>query len=615
MNAAWTRRLTLLVATAVVAAGLVATPIPTAGAADGARTVEVPALWAGTDAKGKPASGIERATVTTRATPKPEFEVDLKSVKAKGAGPQWVAASALAAAVGMLYAGNDPRVYGANYTITGPIDGPSAGAILTIGTLAALHGDDLDPKVTMTGTISPDGTVGVVGLVLYKIDAASEAGFETVMIPYGTQRQYDKSGEVDAVEYGKQRGVDVIVVKDIVEAYRVFTGRTLVPRLKTEPALDPAVEKVATTTTTALVASVDAAFAGLPDGVGPAAREELGVQVQQVHDAQAQGDRALTYGLGVDTYQNLQRAAAAADVRAQVAAEGVDATRAALLAQAGALATRADAYLVEKSKVAGLGLEQQLQMPIALGWITFAIATLEYYESALTNPATNADELVADASVIADQRAAIEIFGPDAVATVEAAVSPRGPRDAQVAGFLSGYSSFLRTSADANLEYAVALAGDSAKRSSPEVFGTATGMQAGNAVITDRVESVDAEAAQLARAVSYFAFGEVIVSGRSFGMRGFGIGADPTLAGDATLLSNSVTNGGSLALRSSAAATAVGSPVDYGIWQSQWGSALFDRLSGTPREAAAGAIALGEIWYSLIGSRIVLAAEEGLVRK
>ena len=608
------RRLLSLLCSIALSAGVLAAVASPAGAAQ-ARTVQVPALWAGTDAKGKPVSGIERATVTTRETPVPEFEVDLKSVKAKGAGPQWVAASALAAAVGMLYAGNDPRVYGANYTITGPIDGPSAGAILTIGTLAALRGDRLDDKVTMTGTISPDGTVGVVGLVLYKIRAAARAGFDTVLIPYGTQRQFDGTKEVDAVEFGKSLGLDVRVVEDVTEAYRVFTGKNLVPKSAAIPALEPAVEAVVASTTAALAARTASALAALPAGVSAAERDDLAAQVAAVQTAAAGTDRATAYGLGVDTYQNLQRAAARADLRAAVAANGVDAARTALIAQIDAVTARADAFMAAKSQVAGRGLEVQLQMPIALGWITYATATLGYFRIALTDPATNADELELVATAIADQQAGVDVFGPDAVATVEATAATRGPRDAQVASFLSGYSTFLRTAADADLEYATATAGDAAKRANPEAFGTATGMQAGNSVISKKTDPLDQEVVQLARAVSYFAFGEVLVSGRSFGLRGFGLGADPTLAGDSTLLANSVGTGADLSIRSASQADTLGSPADYGIWQSQWGKALFDRLAGTPREGAAGAIALGEIWYSVIGSRLVIAAEEGLVGK
>ena len=35
----------------------------------------------------------------------------------------------------------------------------------------------------MTGTISPDGSIGPVGLIPFKLKAAAEAGFETVLLP------------------------------------------------------------------------------------------------------------------------------------------------------------------------------------------------------------------------------------------------------------------------------------------------------------------------------------------------------------------------------------------------------------------------------------------------
>jgi len=124
------------------------------------------------------------------------------------------------------------------------------------------------------------------------------------------------------------------------------------------------------------------------------------------------------------------------------------------------------------------------------------------------------------------------------------------------------------------------------------------------------------ETAQLARAVSYFALAQMLVSGSSFGLIGFGAGGDARLRrADPTLLANSVWGGGSLALRSAAETGDFGERSDYGIWQTDWALALFDALDGTPRIGAAGAIALGEIWYALIGSRLNIAAVEAFRRR
>ena len=452
------RPFVLLLAGAIVTTGVVAVPAP-ARADDGARTVTVPALWAGPDAKGRTVSGIERATVTTRRTPRPEFEVDLRSVRAEGAGPQWVAASSVAAAVAMLYAGNDPRVYGARYTVTGPIDGPSAGAILTVGTLAALRGDRLDRKVTMTGTIAPDGTVGVVGLVLDKIRGAAKAGFETVLIPYGTERQSGPNGPVDARNVGAELGIEVRVVDDLVEAYRAFTGKDLVPALDGVPEPVPAVEAVAVATARALADRIDAALTVLPAAVDPATRVTLEVAAADVRRSLVTGDVDTAYGLGVDTYQNVVRAAAEVRARAALAADGPAAVRAALVAETDALATDARRRLTAGADVTALGFGQQLAMPTALGWQTFALGSFEFARTVLAAPATTPDGLVEIAVLLADQRAGVEVFGPDAEAAVRAMPADRGPAAKRLASFLSGYATFLRTAGDANLKYAQTISG------------------------------------------------------------------------------------------------------------------------------------------------------------
>ncbi len=150
---------------------------------DGGTQIIVPALWA--DAKSE-ASGIEPATVwvdPNRTSDQLAYEVNLSDVQAKGGGAQWQAATSTAAAIGTLFSGRDPDDVACKFDITGPIDGPSAGGVLTVGVLAALNQHALFPSVTMTGTISPDGSIGPVGLIPFKLKAAAEAGFETVLLP------------------------------------------------------------------------------------------------------------------------------------------------------------------------------------------------------------------------------------------------------------------------------------------------------------------------------------------------------------------------------------------------------------------------------------------------
>src|SRR3972149_7032809 len=56
------------------------------------------------------------------------------------------------------------------------IEGPSAGAALTIATIAALENKPLNKSVMITGTINADGTIGDVGAVSAKANAAKDAG-------------------------------------------------------------------------------------------------------------------------------------------------------------------------------------------------------------------------------------------------------------------------------------------------------------------------------------------------------------------------------------------------------------------------------------------------------
>lgn len=72
------------------------------------------------------------------------------------------------------------------------IEGPSAGAALTISTIAALEGKQLNHSVMITGTINPDGTIGPVGGIPAKASAAKDSGAQLFLVPQGqgTQTSY-----------------------------------------------------------------------------------------------------------------------------------------------------------------------------------------------------------------------------------------------------------------------------------------------------------------------------------------------------------------------------------------------------------------------------------------
>lgn len=65
------------------------------------------------------------------------------------------------------------------------VDGPSAGAAMTILLISDLQSKKLDGSVLVTGTIEPDGTVGPVGGVPEKAIAAGEYVAKLLLVPKG----------------------------------------------------------------------------------------------------------------------------------------------------------------------------------------------------------------------------------------------------------------------------------------------------------------------------------------------------------------------------------------------------------------------------------------------
>jgi len=127
------------------------------------------------------------------------------------------------------------------------IGGPSAGAAISILTVAMLDNLEINQSVAVTGTINVGGLIGPVAGIIGKIEAAKNAGLTKVLIPKGTRyeiepehtynellRDYNASYyrynnetgfyEVDAYEYGKFIGIDVKEVATLQEAVYEITG-------------------------------------------------------------------------------------------------------------------------------------------------------------------------------------------------------------------------------------------------------------------------------------------------------------------------------------------------------------------------------------------------------
>jgi predicted S18 family serine protease len=123
------------------------------------------------------------------------------------------------------------------------VDGPSAGAAITIATMAAINGYALNERVFITGTINPDGSIGVVGGIIEKAVAAASKGGTIFLVPEGQRvltvlERVEHSPlpgvtiielrptKVDLQDYLRQEGYETVVmeVEHVMDAYKIFTS-------------------------------------------------------------------------------------------------------------------------------------------------------------------------------------------------------------------------------------------------------------------------------------------------------------------------------------------------------------------------------------------------------
>jgi predicted S18 family serine protease len=110
--------------------------------------------------------------------------------------------------------------YSFAFDAEGNIDGPSAGGLFTASTLALILGDSLQSEVTMTGTINPDGSIGPVGGIPLKVQAAHEQGKRRVVIPAGQLTPQLRDLETEL-------GIEVQEAADVYQAYEFLTDKPL----------------------------------------------------------------------------------------------------------------------------------------------------------------------------------------------------------------------------------------------------------------------------------------------------------------------------------------------------------------------------------------------------
>lgn len=188
-----------------------------------AGNVGVDVLWYRPDT-GK--GGTTDVEITVRPDDTGRFSLRSEQTDVGNTGDEWNASQWAGSVFGILATGADPAKMAVDFKVSDQIDGPSAGAFMTVGVAAAINGDAIDRSVSMTGTINPDGSIGPVSGIPEKLQGAKEVGKRKVLIPAG-QRMADSEATgapVDVVALGERLDLEVEEVGDVHEAYREVTG-------------------------------------------------------------------------------------------------------------------------------------------------------------------------------------------------------------------------------------------------------------------------------------------------------------------------------------------------------------------------------------------------------
>lgn len=152
-------------------------------------------------------------------------------------------AARTAALVASYVLGKDPLSYNFYYRLESGsmiIGGPSAGAAMTVATIAALLGKQVRGDVLVTGMINPDGTIGPVGGIPEKLKAAAEGGAKIFLVPAGQRvveemvpKQMEigplimttvEKRKINLTELGRELGVDVKEASTIADVVEYMVG-------------------------------------------------------------------------------------------------------------------------------------------------------------------------------------------------------------------------------------------------------------------------------------------------------------------------------------------------------------------------------------------------------
>lgn len=206
---------------------------------------EVRVLFAQVDGEGNTVGGrVQRNEFALKRGRYPDapLRVNISNDYAMGTQDDAQGSVWMAATVASMLSGKPLNGYDLTIRFTGESGGPSAGAVYCLNFLSALMRQEFPEDVVMTGTIAPDGGIGPVSGIPYKLWAAKADGFKRAIIPLFSAAEEFKdpttgqSKLVDPVEFGRSLGLEVKPAETIAEAYEWLFD---IPLRKMPKALPP----------------------------------------------------------------------------------------------------------------------------------------------------------------------------------------------------------------------------------------------------------------------------------------------------------------------------------------------------------------------------------------
>ena len=185
--------------------------------------------------------GSVRLSIASR--PSESLLVSITEDVPRGVGEQMRAAVWLAAVTASMERRTFLDELRIDAEIHGRVDGPSAGAALTLGLMLLLDGESWPQETAITGTVLPDGSIGMVGGVLSKLEGAQQHGLKRVLLPAGLRTEVDDQGkQVDLLQRCAALKLRCEAVGSIGEAYALLLGREAPSTSISEVRLDKELE-------------------------------------------------------------------------------------------------------------------------------------------------------------------------------------------------------------------------------------------------------------------------------------------------------------------------------------------------------------------------------------